>query len=125
LNGTSPGSGHSQLLLSGAGASINLGGANLAPTLGYMPGGGDSLTIIAGGPVTGTFVNAPAGQPFFVGTFGGQSYSAFLTYNASSVVIGSFTPVPEPVHILLLAAGAGTVGWWRRRRFVLMRDQTA
>jgi len=116
LSGTSPGSGHGQLLLSGAGASINLGGANLATTLGYMPGSGDSLTIIAGGPVAGTFANAQAGHPFAIGSFGGTMYNAFATYNPNSVVLSGFTPVPEPVHILCLAGMAGAFFSWRRKR---------
>ena len=115
LNGTAPGSGHDQLLLSGTGASINLGGANLLASLGYAPSAADSLTIIAGGPVTGTFVNAPAGQPFVLGLFGGQLYSALLTYNPNSVVIGSFAPVPEPTCILAISMIAVGAVWTIRK----------
>jgi large repetitive protein len=115
LNGATAGNGYSQLLLSGSGASINLGNANLATTLGYMPNGSDVLTIIAGGPVTGTFANAPGGELFFVGTFGGPFY-AVVTYSSNAVMLSGFTPIPEPAHLLAAAGAVGFAGWWRRRQ---------
>ena len=83
------------------------------------PSAGDTIILIqgTGGPtqhVFGTFGNAPAGPAFLVGTFGGQLYAATVVYNANSVVLTGFTPVPVPAHVLLACAAAALV--WRHRR---------
>ena len=112
LNGPTPGNGptnHDQLIMLG-GNTIDLGAATLLPTLGagYNPAtNGDSLTIISG-LYSATFGNGPNL------TIGG--FSATVLYNPGAVVL-QFTPVPEPLHVLL-ACGAvtGLLGWWRRRR---------
>jgi fibronectin-binding autotransporter adhesin len=113
LNGPTPGNGpnnHDQLNLTGGG-SVNLGGATLTVTLsnGYVPANmtsGDTLTIITGGPVSGTFAN---GNSIVINGF----YPATIQYGSNSVVL-QFQPVPEPAHALLFAAGAA--GLWRLRR---------
>jgi hypothetical protein len=113
LNGSTAGTGYDQLLLTSG--SVTITGANLQTSLGFNPTGSGPLSIITGGTVTGTFAGLANGSQFTVGTFGGTSYLATITYNpTSSVVLSGFQPVPEPAHVLLLAAGAA--GAWRLRR---------
>ena len=53
--------------------------------------------------------------PFFnpVGSFAGP-FSATLSGNQIQV---TFTPVPEPAHVMLACVGAtGVAGWWRKRK---------
>jgi autotransporter-associated beta strand protein len=119
LNGPTPGNGannYGQLNLTGGG-SANLGGATLLTNLGYAPSAADSLSIITGGPITGTFINAPNNTPFPIGSFGGTTYTATITYGATAMVVSNFQPVPEPAHLLALAAaGLGVACFVRRRR---------
>jgi autotransporter-associated beta strand protein len=116
LNGTGQGTTYDWLSSTGA---VNLGSnvALLSTALGYAPAAADSLTIISGTSLTGTFANAPNGQPLLIGSFNGQMYAANVNYTATSVVLSGFQPVPEPVHILLLCGGSfAALGYWRRKR---------
>lgn len=74
LNGTTPGSGHDQVQVTG---SVNLGGANLSGTSGVFPIGSSFVIIDNDGvdPVIGQFAGAPEGGTVVIG---GQSY--FITY---------------------------------------------
>src|ERR1051325_632558 len=69
LNGTTPGSGHDQLNVTG---TVNLGGATLSIiSLGFTPAVGSTFTIIANDgadAVTGTFAGLPQGTILTVGT---------------------------------------------------------
>jgi autotransporter-associated beta strand protein len=109
INGnTTPGTDYSQLNLNGTG-TIDLGGANLTGTFGYLPNSIDQITIITGGTVSGVF----AGNTTF--TFGG--FTGQIQYNGNAVVLTGFTPVPAPTLVLLTCGGvaAGVSGWRRRR----------
>jgi autotransporter-associated beta strand protein len=69
LNNLSPGGGHDQLNVLG---SVDLGGCNLNPTLGFVPRLGDSFVIINNGgadAVVGTFAGLPEGATFPLGGF--------------------------------------------------------
>src|SRR5262249_37573285 len=111
LNGSAAGTGYDQLLLTSGAVTIT--GANLQTSLGFDPTG-SSLSIITGATRTGPVAGLANGSQFPVGTFGGTQYLATITYNPTSVVLSGFQPVPEPAHVLLLAAG--TAGAWRLRR---------
>jgi autotransporter-associated beta strand protein len=118
LNGTGQGTTYDWLSSTGA-VSLGNNVALLSTALGYAPAAADSLTIISGTSLTGTFANAPNGQPLLIGSFNGQMYAANVNYTATSVVLSGFQPVPEPVHVLLLCGGvAGGLGLWRRNRNV-------
>jgi hypothetical protein len=115
LNGATAGTGYSQLSLTGGG-SINLNNATLVTSLGYAPAATDSFTIIAGGPVTGIFNGLPDGSLVLLGNIGGTDYTRAIQYGATLVTL---VPVPEPGHILLLAAAA--LAWHRRRVLAALR----
>ena len=69
LDGTTAGSGHDQLDVSG---TVALGGATLNATLGFIPTGGDSFTIIANDGadlVIGTFSGLPDDSIFTISGF--------------------------------------------------------
>jgi fibronectin-binding autotransporter adhesin len=113
LSGNTVGPGYSQLSLIGGG-SVNLNNATLAIFLNYAPAGTDEFFIINGGVVSGIFNGLPNGSVVTLGTFGGTEYKANIVYGATSVLLTAVTP--EPAHILLVgAAGAGVLGWYRRR----------
>jgi hypothetical protein len=113
LNGGTAGTGYSQLNLSGGG-SINLNNASLVTSIGYAPALGDNFAIITGGNVTGTFNGLPNNALVNLGTFNGNPYKATIVYTANSVLLTS--PVPEPLHILMIGSiGMGVAQWCRRR----------
>jgi len=112
LGGPAPGSQYDQLDLSGGSVSLNR--PSLQTLLAYAPAPTDALTILLGGPVSGTFAGLPDGTQFVLGTFGGVPYAATINYTPSSVVLSNIRPVPEPAAWLLAAAAAGV--WARRRR---------
>ncbi|MBL8384216.1 MAG: hypothetical protein JNM90_14140 [Burkholderiales bacterium] len=99
IGGTVAGTGHDRVTVSG---SVLLAG-QLVPLLwgGYVPGPGDSYTILTAQAVSGGFGNLVGGRVFFAGgSFG-------VTVTSSSVTLGQFVaaPVPEPQAWALLAAG--------------------
>ena len=58
--------------------------------------------------------------PFF--NFAGGFHSTPTAAISGNSVIVTFTPVPEPMHVLLACGGlVGVAGWLRRRRSV--RDE--
>jgi len=117
LNGTTAGSGHDQLAISGV---IDLNNATLAASLGssFSPQEDDVLTIVqnnGGSAVTGQFAGLPQGTAFMIGAT--TAYINYFGGNGNDVVI-QFAPVPEPGTLLLitgLALAAGRAG--RRRAF--------
>jgi autotransporter-associated beta strand protein len=116
LNGNTPGTGHDQLLSTGT-VSIGTNVASLNTSLGYAPSGADQLVIVQAAAVSpGQFIGLPNNQVFAVGFFGAQQYSAQIHYTSNQIFLNSFTPVPEPVHMLLVGGVAGLAWRWRKRR---------
>jgi hypothetical protein len=94
--------------------SIALNGPSLNTLLEYAPSPTDSLTIVSGGAVTGTFNGLPNGAEFYVGRFNNADFVGTITYTATSITLSNIHPVPEPAAWLL--AGGAAVAWtWRRR----------
>jgi autotransporter-associated beta strand protein len=96
LNGTTAGTGYSQLVASGA---IRLGGATLQATLGYTPTVGDQLTILknnSGAPVVGTFAGLPEGSIIVLGTYSFRlSYQGGLS--GQDIVLTNVVPTTTVV----------------------------
>jgi autotransporter-associated beta strand protein len=130
LNGNTPGNtatNHSQLVVSGAATSLDLGGSTLSGTLGYTPAPGptgDKLFIaVLTDPlstVLNTFNGVPQDGVVTLGTYTahvsytGDSASGNLT-GGNDVVVYNFTPVPEPTTAAVFAA-VGLYGVRRVRR---------
>ncbi|MFM7520036.1 MAG: beta strand repeat-containing protein [Planctomycetota bacterium] len=95
-----------------------LGDGTAGPAAGFDPGIAGSWRIIAATSLSGAFVptrftvnnggfaNSLAGGSFSVSDSGADGTGLYLT----------FTPVPEPSTLALLAIGAGLAGWRIRRR---------
>ncbi|MFO0809977.1 MAG: autotransporter-associated beta strand repeat-containing protein [Gemmataceae bacterium] len=117
LNGTTAGTGYDQLAVGGA-LALGSGVATLSTSLGYAPAATDSLTIVTAGSGgnAGTFAGLANNASFLVGSFGGTPYTAVIQYSPTAIVLTGFQPVPEPAHVLLIAAGVGGLYRWRRRR---------
>jgi hypothetical protein len=123
LNGTTPGTGHDQVAVTG---TVSLGDAVLSLTLGggYTPAAGDKLFILTKDgtdPIQGTFAGLPEGATLTIGgstatiSYLGDSTTGNLT--GGNDVVLYFTPVPEPAGVLALAAvGAGGAGLRASRR---------
>jgi hypothetical protein len=110
LGGPLADSGYSQLI-SGSTTSERLG---IDTLLAYAPTPADALTIVRGGPVTGTFDGLPNGTEFYVGRFNSTDYVGTITYLTSSIILSNIHAVPEPAAWLL--TGVVAIGWAVRRR---------
>src|SRR5207248_1448798 len=102
-----------------SGGSIDLGGATLSATLGFVPTTGSSVRIIdnqnGSGGLTGTFAGLPEGAAV---NFGGFVGTIDYTGGTGNDVVLTFAPAPEPAGLLGLGAAAvGAVGLLRRRRW--------
>jgi T5SS/PEP-CTERM-associated repeat protein len=111
LGGTTPGSQHDRLTVSG---TITVGGTlDVVPINGFKPQPGQSFILIdnlGNGPIVGTFAGISEGALF---TSNGVTYQAsYLGGTGNDFVI---TPVPEPTTVLLVAFAAGGAAWIRRR----------
>ena len=113
LNGSTAGSGYSQDDVDG---TVNLGGATLYGSLGFIPAGGAAFTIIdndGSSPVTGTFNNLPQGAIASIGGIGftveyngGPGDDVVLVANNAPTLSGSASlptivnagsgPIPAP-----------------------------
>ena len=115
LNTPVAGTGYDVLSVSG---NVTLGGTF---NFSMMPGaensfsGTDSLTLISGNSLTGSFVGLPDGTRFNA-VHGTGSF--VINYTANGVVLNQFLPVPEPSTWALMLAGLAVVGCTvlRRRR---------
>ena len=108
LNGTTPGSGYSQLNVNG---TVDLKGTTLNATLGYSSSVGDQYTILANDgtdAITGNFSGLPEGAQFYIG---GQlfqiSYGGIGRLGNDVTLTRLVTPVP-PV-LTIARAGANSV----------------
>jgi autotransporter-associated beta strand protein len=115
LNGTTAGTQYDQLAVTGA-VTLGAGATALATSLGYQPAAGDTLTILTGSTVGGTFAGLPDNTTFLVGSFDGVPYTATIQYQSGGVVLTGFILVPEPAGMLAAAAVAwGLIHRGRRR----------
>lgn len=89
LDGTTPGTKHSQLNVSG---TVTLNRPNLSVNLGYTPVAGDAYTIIrSSGAITGTFNNLPNDATF---TKDGKTFR--INYTSNTVVLTYLESIPQP-----------------------------
>jgi trimeric autotransporter adhesin len=119
LNGTTAGSGYSQL---GVAGPISLNSATLNVTLGFTPTANEQFTIIhntGASPATGTFAGLPEGsiltvseQAFRISYAGGTGKDVVLTHLLPSTVTASALPMAsvagQSVTISASVASAGT-----------------
>jgi hypothetical protein len=138
LNSTTIGTGFSPLTVTSGG--INLGNATLS--LGTNTGINNNLVgfdldptaeiklfIINNtttNPIVGTFNGLPENTAITLTGTNSVSRTFYVVYNADFVsgaliggndVVLSTTPIPEPLHVLgLAAAGLGALNWFRRRK---------
>ena len=104
LNGTTVGTGYSQQNVTG---TVNLTGATLSASLGYVPTNGDSYTIIANDStdaVTGTFSGLPegtglviGGKSFRISYVGGTGNDVVLTAGGATKLAVTSVPASATV----------------------------
>ena len=116
LNGTTPGTGHDQLNVTG---TVALGGATLNVLVGFAAAPNAQFTIInndGADPVNGTFAGLAQGAQFNVGP---SVYSISYTGGTGNdVVLTAVAPVPTmgPWFLLLLALLLTAAVVWQLRR---------
>jgi autotransporter-associated beta strand protein len=106
LNGTTAGSGYSQLNVTG---TVNLTGATLSGSLGYTPTNGDSYTIInndSTDAVTGTFAGLPegtglviGGKSFRISYVGGSGNDVVLTAGGATKLAVTSVPANATANV--------------------------
>lgn len=87
-------------LQGGMNAVLN-GGDLLVDLLAFEPTATDVFTVLTASSVIGTFANAPVSGGTY--NLGGGFFT--VTYNAGSVVLSDYQPIPEPATMTLLALG--------------------
>lgn len=121
LNGSAPG-GYDQMIVNG---TVSLTDANLSISLGYAPSFFDVFFILTNDgadPTTGTLAGLPEGATVSLGSFGGDAYTAQISYlgdAATGALAGGndvvlFNAIPAPGTAGLLALGGIFIT--RRRR---------
>jgi autotransporter-associated beta strand protein len=106
LNGTTAGSGFSQLVITG---TINLGSSTLTATLGFTPPAGTSLALIkntGSGAVQGTFSNLPEGQHFSIG---GKPFQITYLGGAGNDVVVTATQSVNNIKVFAIGGAPGLV----------------
>ncbi len=106
LNGSAPGTGYSQLNVSGA---VNLAEVNLNPSLGFTPTDAEQFTIIKStAPIVGTFQGLPEGGSLTIGN------TAFtISYDGGDgddVVLTQATAAAAPVVTGISPSSGPTAG---------------
>jgi fibronectin-binding autotransporter adhesin len=126
INSGTSGNAANLLSLTGAGGVLNFATAGGTYNIEFEQVGGPAFTV--GAPVTYTIATvATAGNIQQNGSTASGTLAGF-TFTSSSIqflnpslsvsgtnLVLTFTPVPEPSHLLLCGAAAGAAGWWRRR----------
>lgn len=111
-----------QVLLTSSSALVDLGfNALLDVSLYFSPSIGDTFTVIdasAGGSIVGTFSGLPTSGATLDATYGLDTFTFAITYNADSVVLEVLEVIPEPgsAAALLGLAALGLLAVRRRQR---------
>ncbi|MGH7131654.1 MAG: beta strand repeat-containing protein [Phycisphaerales bacterium] len=120
INGTNVGTDYDQLVVNGAPNTINITGANLSATLGWVPNGIIDYFIVSNNTnnaIVGTFAGLPEGQIFFIG--GNQATITYLADAGNNSFTGGndialrIVPTPGAGGLLMFA---GLIASNRRRR---------
>jgi hypothetical protein len=131
LNGTTAGTQYDRLAVNG---SVNLGGASLTGSVGFIPLVGDRFFILANDgtdAVTGTFDGVPQGGTVAIdGQFFQVFYSADATLGnltgGNDIALAAIAAVPEPTTLGLIAGTLAATGgglWFRRRKLRRLEEQ--
>jgi hypothetical protein len=127
LNGLTAGTEYDQLVVNG---DVDVTGATLSVSLGYVPSSTDQLFILVNGganPITGEFAGLPNGGHVTIGeyfahiSYFGDSVN-LTTTGGNDIVLHNFHPVPEPEAILALAGLVLAAAGVRRRRAFVRHD---
>lgn len=123
LNGAAAGSGYSQLDV--AAGSVDLSGATLSASLGFVPIAGQTFTIInkqGAGAVTGTFTGLPegatltiGGTQFSISYIGGDGNDVVLTAQGAGAAVAVPAMTAWGLIIFMILAGGGAAYYLRRR----------
>jgi len=95
-----------------------LGDGTAGPAAGFDPATAGSWRIIAATSLSGAFVPTrfTVNSGGFANSLAGGSFSVSDSGTDGTGLYLTFTPVPEPSTLALLAIGAGLAGWRIRRR---------
>jgi hypothetical protein len=120
LNGLTAGTEYDQLVVNG---DVDVTGATLSVSLGYVPSSTDQLFIIVNegaNPIAGEFAGLPNGGHVTIGeyfahiSYFGDSVN-LTTTGGNDIVLHNFHPVPEPGALLVLSClGLAAARVWRR-----------
>ncbi|HVU16228.1 MAG TPA: PEP-CTERM sorting domain-containing protein [Candidatus Didemnitutus sp.] len=120
IGGTNQGSDYDHLTVNG---TLALGG-NLQ--IGFINGFQSTITnsmtfdLVSSTSLSNSFLNVANGSRLWTADGLGSfvvNYGAGSSFGVNDIVLSSFTPVPEPsTWLLMVAGGAGMLGWCVRRR---------
>lgn len=122
INGTTVGTQYDQVNVTG---TVNLGGATLSVTLGFVPAGGSVFTIVnndGADAVTGTFAGLAEGATFTVG--GTQFRISYVGSNDVTLLASDAAAIPtlsDWAQLIMVALLIGGGLWALRRRSLRLR----